>query len=45
MTVVSTLPRRSGIALEPFQRRIVRAVDGPQRETLILIPRGHGRRR
>jgi len=29
--------------LEPFQRRIARAVLGPQQECLILLPRGNGK--
>lgn len=32
-----------GFPIEPFQRRIVRAVSGPERETLILLPRGNGK--
>lgn len=32
-----------GLHLEPFQRRIVRAALGPERETLVLLPRGQGK--
>jgi phage terminase large subunit-like protein len=34
-----------GLDLEPFQRKIVRAAFGPQRETLILVARGNGKSR
>jgi phage terminase large subunit-like protein len=33
----------AGLALEPFQRRILRAVLGPEAEALILEPRGAGK--
>jgi len=37
------LARRAGVQLEPFQKRIARAVlDGP-REVLVLLPRGQGK--
>ncbi len=32
-----------GLHLEPFQRRIVRAAAGPERELVVLIPRGNGK--
>ncbi len=32
-----------GLELEPFQRKIARTIFGPQRETLILLPRGNGK--
>ena len=32
-----------GLDLEPFQRKIARAIAGPQRETVILLPRGNGK--
>ena len=32
-----------GLALEPFQRRIVKAALGPERELLVLIARGNGK--
>lgn len=32
-----------GLALEPYERKIERAVSGPQRETVVLIPRGNGK--
>jgi phage terminase large subunit-like protein len=31
---------RVGLRLEPFQRRIVRALNGPEREAVVLLPRG-----
>ena len=34
---------RVGLRLEPFQRKILRAVLGEQAETLILLPRGAGK--
>ena len=34
---------RVGLKLEPFQRKILRAVLGEQAETLILLPRGAGK--
>ena len=34
---------RVGLNLEPFQRKILRAVHGEQAETLILLPRGAGK--
>jgi phage terminase large subunit-like protein len=43
MVTVEQLAGRVGLTLEPFQRRIVRAVLGPEREALILIPRGAGK--
>ncbi len=33
----------AGLVLEPFQRRILRAVFGPEAEALILLPRGAGK--
>jgi hypothetical protein len=38
------LAERAGLALEPFQRRIAKAALAPERELLILLPRGTGRR-
>lgn len=35
--------RLIGLRLEPFQRRIVRALHAPERETLVLIPKGNGK--
>jgi phage terminase large subunit-like protein len=32
-----------GLELEPFQRRIAKAISGSQRETVVLIPRGNGK--
>ena len=32
-----------GIKLEPFQRRILKAAAGPEREKLFLLPRGSGK--
>ena len=32
-----------GLKLAPFQRKIVKAILGPQRETLVLLPRGNGK--
>src|SRR5262249_8339482 len=32
-----------GLQLEPFQRKILRAVLGPEAESLILLPRGAGK--
>src|SRR5215218_7984257 len=32
-----------GLRLEPFQKRIVKAVQGPERECVILLPRGQGK--
>jgi phage terminase large subunit-like protein len=40
---VEQLAARVGLSLEPFQRKIVRAVLGPEREALVLIPRGNGK--
>src|SRR5205809_7221224 len=34
---------RIGLRLEPFQRRIARAVAGPEREVVIVLPRGQGK--
>lgn len=42
-TDLVTLAEAVGLEIEPFQRKIVRAVNGPQRETLILVPRGAGK--
>lgn len=33
----------AGLQLEPFQRRVLRAVLGPEPEALILLPRGAGK--
>jgi hypothetical protein len=52
MTAIAVGPRETdlvalaeaiGLELEPFQRRIIRAVNAAPRETLILIPRGNGK--
>jgi phage terminase large subunit-like protein len=32
-----------GITIEPFQKRIVRAVSGAERECVVLLPRGQGK--
>jgi phage terminase large subunit-like protein len=32
-----------GMPLEPFQRRIAKAINGPEREHVILLPRGQGK--
>jgi hypothetical protein len=37
-----TLAEAVGLNLEPFQRRIVKAALGPERELLVLIARGNG---
>jgi phage terminase large subunit-like protein len=34
---------RIGLALEPFQKRIAKAVAGPERECVVLLPRGQGK--
>jgi phage terminase large subunit-like protein len=34
-----------GLELEPFQKRIFRAVSGPERECVVLIPRDNGKSR
>ena len=34
---------RVGLDLEPFQRKIAKAALGPERELLILLPRGNGK--
>jgi phage terminase large subunit-like protein len=38
-------PNRHGskTSLEPFQRRIAKAISESQRETVVLIPRGNGK--
>ncbi len=33
----------ANLTLEPFQRRIVKAVAGPERECLFMLPRGNGK--
>jgi phage terminase large subunit-like protein len=35
--------RAVGFPIKPFQRRIVKAISGPEREALILIARGQGK--
>jgi phage terminase large subunit-like protein len=40
---VDTLAARCGLRLEPFQRRIARAVAGPEAEKLFLLARGQGK--
>ncbi len=37
------LAEGAGLDLEPFQRRIARAALGPERELLVLLPRGNGK--
>ncbi len=32
-----------GLQLEPFQKRIAKTVTGPQREALVLLPKGNGK--
>jgi phage terminase large subunit-like protein len=34
---------RIGLELEPFQKRIAKAVAGPERECVVLLPRGQGK--
>ena len=34
---------RVGLQLEPFQRRIAKAAAGPERECVVLLPRGQGK--
>jgi phage terminase large subunit-like protein len=34
---------QAGLRLEAFQKRIVRAATGPQRELVVLVPRGNGK--
>jgi phage terminase large subunit-like protein len=34
---------RIGLELEPFQRRIAKAAAGPEREFVVLLPRGQGK--
>lgn len=34
---------QAGLRLEPFQRRIAKAAAGPERELLVLLPRGNGK--
>jgi phage terminase large subunit-like protein len=46
VTAAADLPEFAavvGLRLESFQRRIAQAACGPQRETVILIPRGNGK--
>lgn len=43
MTGFNEFAKEIGLDLEPFQRRIVKAVTGPERECLILLPRGNGK--
>ena len=33
----------SGLRLEPFQKRISKAIAGPERECVALVPRGQGK--
>ena len=40
---VEHLADRVGLTLEPFQRRILKAAAGPEREKLFLLPRGSGK--
>ncbi|MDQ3678645.1 MAG: hypothetical protein M3401_17910, partial [Actinomycetota bacterium] len=40
---LTTFCAQVGLQLEPFQRRIVRAANGPERELLVLLPRGQGK--
>lgn len=39
------LCHRVGLDLEPFQKKIASALLGPQRETVVLLPRGQGKSR
>ncbi|MBA3735177.1 MAG: hypothetical protein H0W90_08270 [Actinobacteria bacterium] len=32
-----------GLDLEPYERKVAKAIAGPQRETVILLPRGNGK--
>src|SRR4051812_46034935 len=32
-----------GLALEPFQKRIAKAIAGPEREVVVLLPRGNSK--
>jgi hypothetical protein len=36
---------RGGLPLEGFQKRIWRAIDGPEREVVVLLPRDQGKSR
>jgi phage terminase large subunit-like protein len=42
-TGIGALAERVGLHLEPFQRRILKAAAGPEREKLFLLPRGSGK--
>jgi phage terminase large subunit-like protein len=35
--------KRGGLHLEPFQKRIYRAISGPERECVVLLPRDNGK--
>jgi phage terminase large subunit-like protein len=39
----SSFAATCGITLEPFQKRIARAIAGPERECVVLLPRGQGK--
>ena len=39
----SSFCERIGLQLEPFQKRIVKAAEGPEHELLVLLPRGQGK--
>jgi phage terminase large subunit-like protein len=43
MVSFSAFAKLLGLELEPFQRRIVKAVSGPEREIAVLLPRGGGK--
>jgi len=40
---INALAEQVGLHLEPFQRRILKAAAGPEREKLFLLPRGSGK--
>ncbi len=43
MTPFESFCERIGLSLEPFQRRIAKAAAGPERELVVLLPRGNGK--
>jgi phage terminase large subunit-like protein len=42
-TGIEAFARKCGITLEPFQKRIAKVIAGPERETVILLPRGNSK--
>src|SRR4029453_6230124 len=38
-----TVAADCGLELEPFQRKIAKAVQGPERECIVLVPRDNGK--